>query len=53
MIRILELRQGAEERLGERFDLKAFHNVMLGSGSVPLETLDRLVEGHIEENLTE
>jgi uncharacterized protein (DUF885 family) len=53
MIRILGLRREAEERLGDRFDLKAFHNVVLGSGSVPLETLDRLVEEYIEERLAD
>lgn len=53
MIRILELRQEAEERLGDQFDLKAFHNVMLGNGSVPLETLDRLVDDYIEERLAD
>ena len=47
------LRQEAEERLGDRFDLKAFHNVMLGNGGVPLETLDRLVDDYIEERLAE
>lgn len=51
MVEILGLRQEAEEGLGDRFDLKAFHNIVLGSGSVPLETLDRLVDGYIEENL--
>ena len=51
MVKILSLRQGAEERLGDRFELKAFHNTVLGSGSVPLETLDRLVDGYVEENL--
>lgn len=53
MVRILGLRQEAEERLGDKFDLKAFHNVMLGNGSVPLETLDRLVDDYIEERLAE
>lgn len=53
MIKILELRQEAEEQLDDRFDLKAFHNVVIGSGSVPLETLDRLVDDYIEERLAE
>jgi uncharacterized protein (DUF885 family) len=48
MIKILELRQRAEEQLGEEFDLVEFHNTVLGSGSVPLNTLDRLVNDHIE-----
>ena len=49
MIRILELRQRAQEQLGDRFDLQEFHNVVLGNGSVPLDTLDRLVDDYIED----
>jgi uncharacterized protein (DUF885 family) len=48
MIRVLALRQRAEDQLGDRFDLLEFHNVVLGSGSVPLETLDGLVNDYIE-----
>jgi uncharacterized protein (DUF885 family) len=51
MIRILDLRQRVEDRLGERFDLKTFHNVLLGNGSLPLDVLDGLVDGYIEEAL--
>jgi uncharacterized protein (DUF885 family) len=51
MIKILELRQRAEDRLGDQFDLREFHNVVLGSGSVPLEALDWLVDDYIEEKL--
>jgi uncharacterized protein (DUF885 family) len=48
MIEILALRQRAMEALGEQFDLKEFHDVVLGNGSVPLEILERLVEDYIE-----
>jgi uncharacterized protein (DUF885 family) len=51
MIRIMELRQRAEDRLGDRFDLVKFHNVVLGSGSVPLETLEELVDAYIESEM--
>jgi uncharacterized protein (DUF885 family) len=47
MIKILELRQRAMDRLGDRFDLKAFHNVVLGNGSLPLSILERLVDEYI------
>jgi uncharacterized protein (DUF885 family)/dipeptidyl aminopeptidase/acylaminoacyl peptidase len=50
MLRIVELRQRAMERLGERFDLKAFHEVVLSNGSMPLEILERVVEDWIEAN---
>ena len=47
MIEILEQRQRAMDALGDDFDLKAFHNVVLGNGSVPLELLERLVDDYI------
>jgi uncharacterized protein (DUF885 family) len=50
MIKILELRQRAMDQLGDRFDLKEFHNVVPGNGNVPLSILERLVDEHIEAN---
>jgi uncharacterized protein (DUF885 family) len=51
MIKILELRQKAMEQLGDRFDLKEFHNVVLTNGSMPLEILERVVDDYIEGKL--
>ena len=48
MIKILELRQRAMDQLGDRFDLKEFHNVVLANGSLPLGMLERLVDEYIE-----
>jgi uncharacterized protein (DUF885 family) len=42
-IEVQRLRFEAEEAMGDRFDIKGFHDVLLGSGVVPLETLGRLV----------
>ena len=42
-LKIRELRAGAEHRLGARFDLRAFHDLVLGQGAVPLDVLERLV----------
>lgn len=49
MLKILELRQHAVDQLGDQFDLREFHNVVLGNGSLPLEVLEDLVEDYIAE----
>ena len=43
-LRIQALRKHAEESLGERFDLRAFHDVVVGNGSLPIALLEQLVE---------
>lgn len=47
-LKILELRERARESLGDRFDLAAFHDVVLTHGAVPLSILERLVDDWIE-----
>lgn len=46
-LKFRELRARAERELGPRFDLREFHDVVLGSGAVPLEILVRNVEAWI------
>jgi uncharacterized protein (DUF885 family) len=43
-LEILRLRAGARERQGERFDIRRFHDVVLGSGALPLPVLRQVVE---------
>lgn len=49
MIKILELRAKAEKELGDDFDIKGFHDTVLGGGSVPLNILEIQVDQWIAE----
>lgn len=48
MMKILELRSTAREALGEGFDIRAFHDVVLGAGPVPLAMLEDNVMAWVE-----
>ncbi len=50
-LKIRELRRQAEETLGTSFNLREFHNVLLTSGAVPLDTLEKLVNDWINSIL--
>lgn len=52
-IKIRELREIAEESLGEHFDLRDFHDVILMSGSVPLSVLEKIVRDYVDQILIE
>lgn len=47
MIKMLELRELAKTELGERFDIREFHDVVLQNGAVPLDVLEQLVRDYI------
>ncbi|MBW8182453.1 DUF885 domain-containing protein [Shewanella nanhaiensis] len=49
MMKILALREKAKLALGERFNLKDFHDVVLKNGPVPLDILERLVDKYIAQ----
>jgi uncharacterized protein (DUF885 family) len=46
-LKILELRDRAQAALGSRFDIKAFHDVVLRTGAVPLDILEQNVDDYI------
>ncbi|MBL9140300.1 MAG: DUF885 family protein, partial [Phycisphaerae bacterium] len=48
-LRIRALRAKAESRLGAAFDIRAFHDTVLGAGALPLDVLDQRVSAWIEE----
>ncbi|TBR35990.1 MULTISPECIES: DUF885 domain-containing protein [Dyella] len=48
-LKILELRQKAEKALGERFDIRHFHDTILQIGSVPLPVLEKRVDKFIAD----
>jgi uncharacterized protein (DUF885 family) len=46
-IKIVELREKMKKALGEKFDLRQFHNLVLKNGSMPLVLLERVVDDYI------
>ena len=49
-LKILELRNRAEKELGARFNIRDFHDVVLGDGAVPLDVLEMHINQYIETN---
>ena len=46
-LKILELRERAKKELGDKFDIRAFHDEILNGGALPLDVLDTRVNGWI------
>ncbi len=50
LLKMLELREKAKDALGDRFDIKQFHNVILENGALPLNILENKVDAFIAAN---
>lgn len=50
MLKIIELRENAKKALGERFDIRGFHDTVLGGGAMPLAILERRVNDWVANN---
>lgn len=49
MLKILELREQAKEQLGEKFDIRGFHDTVLGAGALPLPMLEERVTAWVDQ----
>ncbi len=47
MIKILDLREMAKSKLGDKFDIREYHEVILGAGPVPLDVLEQRVNNWV------
>ena len=50
MLKIQQLRNKAETALGDQFDIRGFHDAVLGGGAMPLPILERVVDQWIDSN---
>jgi len=50
-LKMLELRKKSEQALGDDFDIKAFHDELLGGGAVPMEILETRMNRWLTEQL--
>jgi len=48
-LKILELRDYARQELGNRFDIRKFHDEVLGAGSLPMDVLETRVKGWVAD----
>ena len=52
-LKIMELRQRAQEQLGPEFNIREFHDTILNHGQMPLPVMERVVDDWIEAKLEE
>jgi uncharacterized protein (DUF885 family) len=46
-MKIIELRERARRKIGEKFDIRTYHDAVLEQGPVPLDVLERRIDGWI------
>ncbi len=51
-LKFRELRKYATEQLGEKFDVRAFHDQVLGNGALPMDVLERRIKAWVVEQKT-
>jgi uncharacterized protein (DUF885 family) len=51
MLKILALRENAQQTLGDRFDIRGFHDTVLGGGAMPLAILERRVNDWVSSQM--
>ena len=49
MLKILDLREKARQALGDKFDIRGFHDLILGNGPLPMQLLEEQVDRWIKE----
>ena len=49
-LKILELRERAQKALGDKFDIRAFHDEVLDAGALPLDVLEQRIDAWIAES---
>ena len=48
MLKILEIRAKAKAQLGDKFDIRAFHDTVLNGGALPLALLEKRVQQWVD-----
>jgi len=51
MLKILELRESAKNQLGAFYDIRDFHEVVIGNGSMPVNLLEQAVDNYIAQSM--
>ncbi|MCL1045023.1 DUF885 domain-containing protein [Shewanella electrodiphila] len=51
MMKILELRQKAQDKLQDKYDIREFHDAVLKNGAMPLDLLETVIDQYIEQRL--